>query len=279
MPGSFFMPATLLADRGALRVSGDEAVAFLQGLVTNDVESLAVGEARFAAILTPQGKILCDFFLVRPMQAPEEIWLDAPKDRLADLAQRLSLYRLRARVSIDSPLSGVEIAAAWPTAASLALPGEWFDDPRSPEAGRRGFIGASQIATDAEAYEAHRIALGLPKGGADFVYGDAFPHEADMDRLNGVSFHKGCYVGQEVVSRMQHRGTARNRVLRVGFAGAPPPAFAEIRAGETLLGRMGSAAGEQGLAMLRTDRLEEATAAGIAITAAGVELRLLPPAG
>ena len=274
------MPATLLDDRGVLRLSGEEAPAFLQGLVSNDVENLPENEARFVALLSPQGKIQCDFFVVHPRgTAPGELFIDCPKERLADLGRRLTTYKLRARVNIEDASSALRVAVAWPP------PGDWdlgpvaYEDPRHSCAGTRAFIenaSDSFLRSGEEAYEAHRIFLGLPKGGVDFLYGDAFPHEANMDKLNGLDFRKGCYVGQEVVSRMQHRGTARSRVLRVSFVGASPEPSTEVRAGEILLGRMGSAARGQGLAMLRTDRVEEALSAGFPIQAGQVELHVLP---
>jgi folate-binding protein YgfZ len=135
-------------------------------------------------------------------------------------------------------------------------------------------LGAELV--DASAYEAHRIALGVPQGGFDFRYGDAFPHEADMDQLAGVDFDKGCYVGQEVVSRMEHRGTARNRVVPVTADGALPGGVA-VMAGEKQVGTMGSGAGGRGLAMLRLDRVADAAAAGQRLTAGGVTLSVHKP--
>jgi len=132
-------------------------------------------------------------------------------------------------------------------------------------------LGAELV--DATAYEAHRIALGVPRGGLDFIYGDAFPHEADMDQLHGVDFEKGCYVGQEIVSRMEHRGTARNRIVPVEAGGGfLPDAGIPVTAGERQVGTTGSSAGPHGLAMLRLDRVADALAAGTPLTAGGIEL-------
>jgi folate-binding protein YgfZ len=137
--------------------------------------------------------------------------------------------------------------------------------------------GLPPASASADAYEARRIALGLPKGGIDFAYGDAFPHEANMDRLHGVDFKKGCYVGQEVVSRVEHRGTARKRIAKVRFDGDPPPPGTPVRAGDIEIGTMGSAAGSRGLAMVRTDRAREAMAAGVAFVAADRTLSIELP--
>jgi tRNA-modifying protein YgfZ len=127
-------------------------------------------------------------------------------------------------------------------------------------------------------YEAHRIALGVPRGGADFSYGDTFPHEADMDQLNGIDFDKGCFVGQEVVSRIEHRGTARTRVVPVAYDGTPPQAGAPVTADGSNLGTMGSAAHGRGLASLRLDRTANAMAKDRVIVAGGIALRLVKPA-
>jgi folate-binding protein YgfZ len=127
---------------------------------------------------------------------------------------------------------------------------------------------------DVTAYDAHRIALGVPRGGADFKYNDAFPHDADLDKLHGVDFKKGCFVGQEVVSRVEHRGTARNRIVPVSFDGAAPPAGTSVMAGEKSVGIMGSSAGKIGLAMLRVDRVAEALSAGTSLSAGGTPLHL-----
>jgi tRNA-modifying protein YgfZ len=131
-------------------------------------------------------------------------------------------------------------------------------------------IGEANLAD----YEAHRIALGVPKGGADFAYADVFPHDANLDLLHGVDFEKGCYVGQEVVSRMRHRGGVRKRILRLALAGLAPAAGTPVLAGETSIGALGSSAGNAALAMLRVDRVEEARAAGRSFTAAGVVLEI-----
>ena len=132
------------------------------------------------------------------------------------------------------------------------------------------------FGNDAAPYEARRIALGVPKGGVDFAYGEAFPHECNLDRLNGVDFKKGCYVGQEVVSRVEHRGTARKRVVRVSFEGAAPELGAVVSAGEVALGVMGSSSAGRGLAMLRMDKAEEAAKAGVSIMSGATRLRVEP---
>jgi folate-binding protein YgfZ len=131
--------------------------------------------------------------------------------------------------------------------------------------------------TDSEAYEVHRVAAGVPRGGLDFMYSDAFPHEANMDRLRGVDFDKGCYVGQEVVSRMQHRGTARTRIVRVVLDDFSPETGIPVLAGDKPVGTMGSTAGGKGLALVRIDRVADALDAGLALTAGGLAMHLADP--
>jgi hypothetical protein len=162
-----------------------------------------------------------------------------------------------------------------------------FADPRNPTLGWRilapeelapkvaALIGADLV--DSTAYDAHRIATGVPRGGFDFIYGDAFPHETNMDRLHGVDFDKGCYVGQEVVSRMQHRGTARTRTVRVILDGPAPEAGTPVVAGDKPVGTMGSAADGAGLALIRTDRAVDALDAGTALTSGGLAIRIADP--
>lgn len=270
--------AILLSDRGVVEVAGADAVKFLHGLLTNDVKSLKPGEARFAALLSPQGKILVDF-LVFAKEAEEgaAFLLDCPSALVADLLRRLTFYKLRANISITDR-SDEFVSLAFPDAAEKPQV-ETFalaPDPRSPSLGWRGLArrdAAAPIdAATRESYEARRIAAGVPAGGVDFAYGDAFPHEANMDRLAGVDFKKGCFVGQEVVSRMKHRGTVRKRVTPFHAEGAAPAPGTPITAGEVEIGVTGSAAGEEGLALIRLDKLEDAKAGGVRPLAGGVAL-------
>lgn len=267
------MPLAALSNRAVLQVSGAEARHFLHNVVTCNVETLTPGTARFGALLTPQGKIIVDFFI---LDAGDDTFLiDAPAALAGDLLKRLTLYRLRAQVTLaqdDTLAVGAAFGGDAPPAGARA-----FEDPRLPALGQRFILPhEAQVAGDEAAYEAHRIALGVPSGGADFAYGDAFPHEADMDQLGGVDFRKGCYVGQEVVSRMQHRGTARTRAVMARFINAPE-AGSEIFAGEKTVGRIGSAAGQQGIALVRLDRAADARAAGLPLMAGGVEVTLGKP--
>jgi folate-binding protein YgfZ len=222
------MPSVHLADRGVVRVSGEDAKAFLDGLVTCDLDRVSPAQPRFGALLTPQGKILFDFIL---FQAPPDIgggyYLDALKVHAPDLAKRLGFYKLRAKVAIENLSDTLAVVAGWDTPGPAEEAGLVAGDPRLADLGWRAVVAAAdaaEFAADpAEAYHARRIALGVPEGGRDFLFGDAFPHEALMDQLQGVDFDKGCYVGQEVVSRMQHRGTARTRIVPALYEGGFAP--------------------------------------------------------
>ncbi len=273
--------AALLAGRAVLEVAGGDRANFLQGLVTNDIAALKDGEAAFAGLLTPQGKILFDFFVIA---SGESFLLDCPAPLAADLLKRLSLYKLRAKVAVSDVSARFLVAAAWGDSAA-----EWakanasvdYPDPRLPALGLRMLLDAGAapaFSAQFEDYEAMRVGLAVPDGGKDYAYGDAFPHEACFDLLNGVSFRKGCFVGQEVVSRMQHRGTARSRILAV-TAGEPlSQPGADILADGLSVGRLGSVAGNSGVAMARLDRVGQALAKGAAFTADGVEVELSVPA-
>jgi tRNA-modifying protein YgfZ len=275
------MKAALLPDRGVVKVAGTDARKFLNGLVTADLGGVSATSPRFAALLTPQGKIIVDFIVV---EAADGMLLDCPRALAQALVERLSFYKLRAKVTVENRSDVLRVMAIWDGAAA----GEaCYPDPRLPQLGLRcivpppGQAAAAAVGAelvDAAAYEAHRIALGVPSGGFDFAYGDAFPHEADMDQLHGVDFQKGCYVGQEVVSRMEHRGSARSRVVPVVFAGAAPATGSAVTAAERSVGTMGSAAAGRGLALMRLDRVDDALAAGAALMAGDTQLRLAKPA-
>lgn len=277
-------PSALLTDRGVVAVSGPDAEKLLQGLITNDVVGLQEGEAIFAGLLAPQGKVLFDFLLVR---TGDGYLLDVAGDKAADLVKRLTLYRLRSKVDIVDRSAGLVVIAAWgDLAIDAASPSGivGYSDPRLAELGRREFaksaetpLHSGQSASEA-AYHAHRIARGVPEGGRDYAYGDAFPHEALLDQLNGVSFSKGCYVGQEIVSRMQHRGTARKRIVQVMGDHPLPTTGADVVAGDIVIGTLGSASDREGLALVRLDRAAEFKAKGVALSAGGVRLELRKPA-
>jgi folate-binding protein YgfZ len=270
-----------LADRAVIRVTGAGARAYLQGMLTNDIGKASDGAAIHAGLLTPQGKILFDFFVLAD---GDGYLLDCGKAQTEALLKRLMFYRLRAQVEFAEAPS-LRVAAAWDGAPRLPQGAIAYTDPRLPALGLRIVLPADAslaglgcaVATGAD-YHARRIALGVPEGGRDFAYGDTFPHEALYDQLAGVDFKKGCYVGQEVVSRMQHRGTARKRIVVVEGEGPLPAPGAEITAGGNPIGVLGSVNGASGLALLRLDRAEEAKAAGLPLRAGDVTVALRIPA-
>jgi folate-binding protein YgfZ len=281
------MKAALLPDRGVVKIAGDDARKFLNGLITSDIAKVDPAHAAFAALLTPQGKIIADFILAEAEPADGGgFFLDCPRALAPMLVQRLNFYKLRAKVTIEDLSDILGVMAIW-HAAGTSECGLCYADPRLSELGSRCMLpphlvnqAAAELGAElieAPAYEAHRIALAIPRGGLDFVYGDAFPHETDMDQLNGVDFAKGCFVGQEVVSRIEHRGTARTRVVAVSFDNFAPDAGTPVSAGQKSVGTLGSTAQGRGLAMLRLDRVADALAAGERLTAGGVELRALKP--
>jgi folate-binding protein YgfZ len=282
------MKAAFLPARGVVQVSGDDARKYLNGLFTTDVTRLHPGEARFGALLQPQGKIIVDFLVLQaPSDAGERFLLDCPRTLAQTLTERLGLYKLRAKVAIENLSDRCGVIAAW-DGEIAASPELGFADPRQAELGWRIIAPESEIATIAgqigadivteAAYEAHRIGCSTPLGGLDFAYGDAFPHETNMDRLHGVDFAKGCYVGQEVVSRMQHRGTTRTRTAQVVWdgpsQGPSPSPGTPITAGDKTIGTLGSVADHKGIALLRIDRTAEALQAGLPLTAGGLTIRV-----
>lgn len=263
------MPAVFLKERSFIRVAGAEAESFLHNLITTDLASLGADEARPGALLTPQGKILFDFM----------IWRDGPGFLIeTDTAQRegllkrLTMYRLRAKV--DFGVEDVEgVTVAWGDAAA--------DGPRDS---RFAKAGVALTRTPGEygcepgaLYDELRIVNGVAVSGRDFALQDAFPHDVLMDLNGGLGFRKGCYIGQEVVSRMHHRGTARRRVVIVKGNAQLPASGTELTAGTKPIGTLGSTEGDIGLAIVRIDRAGEALAEGTAIQADNVEVSVSLP--
>jgi tRNA-modifying protein YgfZ len=281
------MKAALLADRGVIKVVGDGARNFLHGLVTADILKLTAGTACYCALLTPQGKIIADFIVAEaPPKDGGGFFLDVPRAQITELVGKLNLYKLRAKVVIEDLSEVLGVMAAWDGSGKTKY-GLCYADPRLPILGVRVMLPphlAAAAATelgamtlDSSAYEAHRIALGVPQGGPDFSYGDAFPHETDMDQLGGVDFAKGCYVGQEVVSRMEHRGTARTRAVPVRYDGAAPAIGSTITAGGRQIGIMGSSAAGRALALIRLDRAAEALSHGETLLGGATPISLVKP--
>ncbi len=259
------MESCRLIDRGIVAVSGEDAEGFLNRLVTNSVLGMGAGDSRYAALLSPQGKLLFDFLVYA---RPGGFWLDVARTQVPDLARKLVMFKLRAKVAIEAQ-NDLAVAATW-GGALMEAPGPAYRDPRHNDLGYRIVAEDDRLRSfdeDSAAYETHRIALGIPEGGVDFVYGDAFVHDANLDILHGVDFEKGCYVGQEVVSRVHHRGTARKRIVKLAFYGEPPPRGSPIAAGAQQIGEVTSVSGREGLAMARLDRLEDAEGTKVPVLA------------
>jgi hypothetical protein len=252
-----------LESRALIAVGGDDWKSFLQGLVTQDVETLRSGEARFGALLTPQGRLLYDLFIVG---RDDGCWLDCAADKRGALMQRLTIYRLRAKVTLAP--DDTQVLAAW----GAAPDGDgWAPDPRLPALGWRGYgVSAQANAVEAD-YERHRLQVGAP-GPADWGEDAAYPLEADFDLLNGVDFRKGCFVGQETTSRMKRRGAVKSRMLPIRFDGPPPPHGAEILAGALRAGQALSGDDGRAMALVRLDRIE-----GAALTVDGRPCEVVRP--
>ena len=249
------MPGALLPQRAVLAVSGPERVGFLNGLVSNDVAEAAPGRAVWAALLTPQGKWLADFFI---HAAPDRLLLDVEAGQAGMIAGRLARFRLRAAVAIEAV--ALRVFAGWGGAAmpaGLAAP-----DPRLKEAGWR--ILAEDSATDAtpEDWDAHRLALGLPDGSSDLEAEKTVLLEAGFDELHGVSWTKGCYMGQELTARTRYRGLIKRRLVPVLGAAGLPPHSTPVLADGAKVGEMGSSRGGRGLAVLRLPALDAALSGG-----------------
>ena len=241
-----------LPSRALIALSGPDWRGFLQGLITQDVETLGPGEARFAGLLTPQGRLLWDLFVVGRQDGA---WLDVEAADRDAIVQRLAMYRLRAKVEISPDPSPV--AALFPLALSPQGGEGYVRDPRLGALGWRGY-GASgpasaQVADDA-AYEAHRLALGVP-GPADWGSETTYPIEANFDLLGGIDFKKGCFVGQETTSRMKRRGQVKSRMLPIAFEGAAPAPGAEVLAGALRAGEVRSGIDGRAIALVRLDRI------------------------
>jgi tRNA-modifying protein YgfZ len=268
----------VLPDRAVVGVEGEGPRDFLHALLTCDVQSLKAGEGAYGALLTPQGKILFDLFTVATETG---FLLDAAASSAEDLIKRLTMYRLRRKIDIAlRPDLGV--AAIWDCEAAPELEDALvFRDPRVPGLGYRAIGPTASLeaaaTADAGRYDAHRLGLGIADSGRDIGSGQLFPHEANLDQLHGVSFTKGCYVGQEVVSRMEHRGTARSRIVPVLFEGPCPAPDTAVTAGGRSLGRILSGHDGRGLALVRLDRAQAARTAGEALLAGGTPIAIEQP--
>jgi folate-binding protein YgfZ len=270
--------ASLLEDRSVISIRGTEARSFLQGLISNDMAACAPGKGIYAALLTPQGKILFEFFVT---EHEDRFLLDCAAARAPDLAKRLAFYRLRAK--IDIALAEDRVAALWngvtqaPTIVVLAA----FSDPRLSALGVR-LIGPPALLQSAIAdaraadYRSHALKFGVPDS-ADVPPDSVFALDAGLEELGGVDFKKGCYVGQEVTARMKHRASARRRFLIAEIDGDLPPPGTKLEASGREVGTLATGARGRALALVRLDRVSEADSAGEDITAMGQKVRLQRP--
>ena len=266
----------VLDDRGILAVSGPDRRAFLQGLVSNDVDKIAADRAVYAALLTAQGKYLHDFIM---MAAGEAIWIDAEAARLADLKRRLSIYRLRAKVAIDE-LPELAVAAMFgdgvcavldlperPRAARPFAGGVALVDPRLMALGARVILPREKIRetlaaagvaeADFAAYDRHRLALGIPDSSRDLIVEKSILLESGFDELNGVDWQKGCYIGQELTARTKYRGLIKKRLFPVRIDGPAPAPGTILSLDGKEAGEMRSSRDSLGLALLRLDGVDE----------------------
>jgi folate-binding protein YgfZ len=259
-----------LPGRGFLRLSGEDRLKFLQGLVSNDVNAVAPGHAVYSCLLTPQGKFLHDFFLIAD---GDSLLIECEAERRADLAQRLRMYKLRSKIELAEAEYVVFAAFG---AAPLTSDEIIYPDPRSPALGTRvllpaGAVAAPEIAFDA--YDRLRIANAVPDGGRDMEIGKAILLENNIDLLNGISWDKGCYTGQELTARTHYRGLIKKRLIPVRIAGAAPPIGTPLIEAGSEVGEMRSANGDLGLALLRLERLRQ----GTPIEIDGATLKPQPP--
>jgi len=271
--------AALLEDRSVIAMKGAEARPFLQGLISNDMAGCAPDKGIYAALLTPQGKILFEFFVT---EHEDRFLLDCASARASELIKRLTFYRLRAKIDI-ALAEDLRVAALWsgapqaPATGSLAA----FPDPRLPALGLRligprpslqGAIASAQAAD----YHSHLLALGVPDS-ADVPPDTVFALDAGLEELGGVDFKKGCYVGQEVTARMKHRASARRRFLIADIGGDLPPPGTKLEASGREVGTLATGTRGRALALVRLDRVSEAESAGNDITAIGQKVRLQRP--
>jgi tRNA-modifying protein YgfZ len=290
-----------LKSRALVRVEGPDWRTFLQGLLSQDVDTLADSEVRFSALLNPQGKLLFDLFLVGRAGG---CLIDVAADRRDDLVRRLTMYRLRAKVEIAADAG--EVLALWLPNSSSSRPersGEpgprgvgssslgvpdrpfgssgmtneegWAPDPRLPELGLRGYGAeppAAAALAEELAYDAWRLSLGVPDPAKDCPFESDYPIEANFDLLNGIDFQKGCFVGQETTSRMKRRGLIKSRMVGLAFDGAAPAFGAEILARDLRAGEVRTAGDGKAMALVRLDRID-----GAALTVDGRPVQVLNP--
>jgi folate-binding protein YgfZ len=256
------MSSTFLADRQFIHVGGETAGEFLQNLITCDVLDLPAGVARIGALLTPQGKILFDFLISKTEAG---FLIETDTSSVDALLKRLIMYRLRAPIELTK-LDETGVTLTWDETAPVNA----AEDERFSKAGTKLYRALGKQSDASDDYSAFRIANVITESGVDFALQDAFPHDVLMDVNGGISFKKGCFVGQEVVSRMKHRGTARRRVVQIIGESPLPASGTEIMAGSKPIGTLGTVSGTNALGIIRIDRLADALASDVPVSVGGV---------
>ena len=270
------MPTVDLSERAVIDVDGEDAESFLQNLITTNLDDLARDDLKPGALLSPQGKILFQFLVSR--RASGGFRLDLPQAPADDLVKRLTLYRLRATVAISKQSEALVRISFGDDSAASQTESTYRDRRFAAEPVYRVYGAAPAVNSDEREWTLLRIRHGVAEAPADFALGDAFPHDINFDQIEGVSFRKGCFVGQEVVSRMQHRGTARRRVLIASAEQSLPEAGTPVTVNGREIGTLGSTVGNIGLALVRIDRVKDAMDGGAAILAGDIAIRLaIPP--
>jgi folate-binding protein YgfZ len=270
------MPNAKLTGRAIIEIDGPEAEHFLQNVITTDLNELGDGVAMGGALLTPQGKILADFLISR--KGKEAFRMETNAALCDDLARRLTMFKLRAKAEIRQ-LEESLVGVSWGEDSSASTNDSTVRDGRFPEEQKVFRQYGKFDATDSgeDPWKKFRVAFGIAECGTDFDPATMFPHDVLMDRNNGVSFRKGCYVGQEVVSRMQHRGTARRRIMIAEADAALPAPGTDIDAETKPVGQLISVSGSSGMAMVRIDKVGEAAGNGVDFAAGGIGVRLRFP--
>lgn len=261
-----------LADRGVLSVGGPDAVPFLNGLISQDVTKVTPERPLYGCLLTPQGKYFADFFIILQDDA---ILLDVSADRLDAVLQRLNMFRLRSKVVLSDVSDDYRIYAAWNAERQTTLPGLWYDDPRWAGLGQRG-LTQMDVAADATLadYHDHRARHGAPDV-ADFEIERTALLEANIDKLNGIAWDKGCYMGQELTARTHYRGLVKKRLLPFAFTGAAPAFDSELRLNDVVIGHARGTASSHGLALVKLEHAEPAWAGSVTVN--GQIVTLLKP--
>jgi hypothetical protein len=286
-------------ERACLAIAGPDRLAFLQGLISNDVAKIGPERAIYAALLSGQGRFLFDLFLVgHPFEAA--ILIDAEAARLDDLKRRLQMYKLRAKIEIEDLRSEYAVALIWNrgVADALGIPpepgtagplgsGVVYVDPRLAALGRRAILSRANAVSELERagfvaaplseHRHVRFSLGVPEGSGDLPPDKALPMENGIDALHGIDFEKGCYVGQELTARMKHRALVKRRLVPVAIEGASPTLGAVITLGADEVGELRAVSGDRGLALVKLEAIE-AAAGGASLAAADARLRPLKPA-